>query len=117
MGTSPEDQLRSEFRKYGPYVVRGVVTAPEYTNKVFDTLSYLDRVYPAVIPELWEAVPAEARAAFEAAVRAAARPGFRYQAFYIGPGPAMAEDERRRDADLRTARVRAWAEAFVRWWG
>jgi len=54
-------------------------------------------------------VPEVIRGDFTVAIRPAAS-GFRYHAFFIGGN----EDEARRDVDLRTVRVRAWAAEFVR---
>ena len=67
-----------------------------------------------MVPELWVAIPDGIRGEFAEAIRDAARPDFRYDAFYIGGGRPMTEEELRRDADLRTARVQAWAHEFVR---
>lgn len=112
MHETPEQHLLTAVRKCGKFVVRGLVTTPEFINKVFDEFAEIDRVYPDLLPELWRAVPEGIRSEFTTAIYDAARPDFRYHAFFIG-GRQMTKDELRRDADLRTVRVRAWATAFV----
>jgi hypothetical protein len=112
---TPEEQLLAVFRRCGKHAARGVVTAVEFINRVFDEFASLDRVYPEIIPALWDLVPDVIRNEFAAGVRRASAPGFRYHAFHIGGNlPPPTEEELRRDADLRTARVQAWAAEFVR---
>ena len=114
MVQSPEEQLIAVFRRTGGAVARGIVTGMEFINRVLDEFACLDRVYPAVIPALWELVPDAIREEFVAAIRRAAAPGFRYHPFHFGGGRPMTEEELRRDADLRTARVQAWAVEFLK---
>jgi hypothetical protein len=111
---TPEEELVAMFRRTGAHAARGTVTVVEFINRVFDAFASLDRVYPEVIPALWELVPVVIREEFVAALRGATAPEFRYHAFHFGGGRPLTEDELRRDADLRTARVRAWAVEFVR---
>lgn len=111
---TPEQQLLVVFRSCGGHVARGLVTAVEFTNRVFDKFASLDRVYPEVIPTLWDLVPDTIRDEFAAAIRGAAAPGFRYHAFFFGGGRPMTDEELLRDAALRTARVQAWVVEFVR---
>jgi hypothetical protein len=113
---TPEQHLLGVVRKCGGFVARGLVTGREFVNKVFDEFANAERVYPDVIPELWAEVPESIRGEFAEAVRDASRPEFRYHAFFIGGGRPMTEEELRRDADLRTSRVQAWAREFVRFW-
>ena len=115
MPETPQEHLITVFRKCGGYVVRGLVSPQEYVNKAFDEFSYIDRVYPDVIPALWVLVPEITRGEFIAEVRRAALPGFRWPPFYIGGSRPMTEDELRRDVELRTARVQAWAVEFDRY--
>jgi hypothetical protein len=110
---SPEEQLVAVFRRFGGAVARGLLSGAEFTNRVLDEFASLDRVFPAIIPTLWDLVPTMIRGEFDAALRRATTPEFRYRAFVIGGGEPSTEDELRRDADLRTARVRAWAIEFV----
>jgi hypothetical protein len=114
MGHTPEEELVAVFRRMGTHAARGTVTGVEFTTRVFDEFASLNRVYPEVIPVLWELVPAVIREEFVGALRGATAAEFRYHAFHFGGGRPMTEDELRRDADLRTARVRAWAVEFVR---
>jgi hypothetical protein len=111
---TPEQQLLAVFRRCGGHAARGLVTAVEFTNRVFDEFASLDRVCPEVIPALWDLVPDTIRDEFAAAIRRAAAPGFRYHAFFFGGGRPMTDEELRWDAELRTARVQAWAVEFVR---
>jgi hypothetical protein len=111
---TPEQHLLGVVRKCAGFVVRGIVTGREFINKVFDEFAHTERVYPEVVPELWAAVPNGTRAEFAEAIRDAVRPDFRYHAFYIGGGRPMTEEELQRDAELRTARVQAWAREFAR---
>jgi hypothetical protein len=106
--------LLAAFRKCAGCVSRGIVSGREFINWAFNKFAYADRVYPEVIPELWAVIPHGIRGEFVEAINDAARPDFRYHAFYIRGGRPMTEEELRRDADLRTARVQAWAREFVR---
>jgi hypothetical protein len=114
MHRTPE-QLLDVIRKTGIIFLRTVITAQEFINKVFDEFALTECVYPDLVPELWQVIPAEVRDDFAIAVRNAARPDFRYIAFYIGSEQSMSEDELRRAADLPTQRVQAWAREFVRY--
>ena len=114
MRRAPEQHLLGVVRKCAGLIVRGIVTGREFINKVFDEFAHAERVYPELVPELWATVPDGIRGEFAKAIRDAAQPDFRYHAFYIGGERPMTEEELRRDADLRTARVQAWAREFVR---
>jgi hypothetical protein len=116
MSLSPEDDLRRQVSRYGPYLLRGVLTPREYVNGVLDTLAETGGVYPAVVPDLWEAVPAVVRDELAATMREAVMPGFHHRVFYFGPGRPRTDEELRRDEERQTDQVRAWAEEFVRWW-
>jgi hypothetical protein len=114
MRETPEQYLLGVVRKCAGLVVRGIVTSREFINRMFDEFAYAERVYPELVPELWAAIPDGVRSMFAEAVRDAARPDFRYHAFYLGGEPPMTEEELRRDAELRTGRVQAWVREFVR---
>jgi hypothetical protein len=111
---TPEQHLLGTVRKCAGLVVRGLVTGREFINKVLDEFAHTEGVYPELMPDLWAVIPDSIRGEFAEAIRDAARPDFRYHAFYIGGGRPMTEEELQRDADLRTARVQAWAREFVR---
>jgi hypothetical protein len=110
---SPDQHLISVFRKFRPFAASGLISPQEYINKLFDTFSSIDQVYPELIPSLWELVPQNVRDEFAAEVRRASLSGFRWHPFYIGGSRPMTEEELRQDEELLTARVRAWAVEFV----
>lgn len=114
MNASAELELIAEVRKSGKLVDRGLVTAPEFINKVFDLFADIDRVYSEIIPALWDSIPRMIRDEFERAARQASHPEFRYRPFRIGGGRPITDEEMRQDSDLRTARVRAWARELSR---
>jgi hypothetical protein len=102
------------FSRTSGALSRGVVSGVEFIDRVFDEFAALDRVYPEVVPDLWEFVPVTIQSEFAAVVRRAAAPEFRYRAFHYGGSRPATDEELRRDVDLPTARVQAWAVAFVR---
>jgi hypothetical protein len=114
---TPEQHLLGVVRKCAEFVVRGNVTGREFINKVFDEFAHTERVYPEVVPDMWAAVPESIRGEFAEAISYAVGPDFRYHAFYVGGGRPLTEEELQRDADLRTARIQAWARAFVSFLG
>ena len=113
MRETPEEYLIGVVRKCAGSVVRGIVSGREFVNKVFDEFAHTERVYPGAVPELWAAVPNSTRVEFAEAIHDACQPEFRYHAFYIGGGRPMNEEELQRDAELRTARIRAWTFEFA----
>jgi hypothetical protein len=111
----PQQHLVEVFRKCGGFVTRGIVSGPEFIIKTFDEFADADQVHRDIIPELWAVVPDLIRHEYAVALRNAVLPGFCYHAFFFGGGRARTEDEIRRDAELRTTRVQAWAAELVRW--
>jgi hypothetical protein len=109
-----QDYLLGEVTRTGNSFVRGIITEREFVNKVLGLFAHSEHVFVELIPKLWQAIPAALRVEFASSIREAAKPDFRYHAFYIGGGRPQTEDEILRDANLRTSRVRAWALEFVR---
>ena len=90
------------------------ITVSEFINSVFAKFSSTEIVYPEAIPEIWAAIPEGVRGEFVAAIRDALRPDYRHRAFWIGGGE-VPDEWYRQESELRTARVRAWAEEFIRY--
>jgi hypothetical protein len=111
MPETPEYYMVNLFRRVSRFVARGLLTPQEFINKAFDTFATLDRVYPSVIPSIWELIPEPTRGNFSGAVRSATAPRFRWYPFYTTG--VMTEEYLRQNAELNTARVAAWALAFV----
>jgi hypothetical protein len=80
---------------------------------MFDLFAFVDRVYPEIIPSLWDIVPDVARDVFTSEVLRATLPGFKWYPFYIG-GYRQTEEELKRDGQLRTTRVKTWAAEIWR---
>jgi hypothetical protein len=114
MLVTPGQHLVNNARRFAALVVRGIIFPDEFISSIFDDFAYAERVYPEVVPELWGVIPDSVRSKFVEAIRDATRPDFRYPPFYIGGSRPQTEEELRRDADLRTARVQAWACEFVK---
>src|SRR5262245_58529581 len=105
-----EKHLLATFERCAKVFARELITAREFVNKIFDEFAHADRVYPEIVPALWELLPEGIRGEFTASIREAVLPSFVWHPFYIGGGRPMTEEELRRDAELRTSRVRAWAQ-------
>jgi hypothetical protein len=114
MSESQKQWLVADISKYGRQIARGFVTAREYADKVFDLWADSDRLYPEIIPALWQSIPESVRSDFTAALRVSVLPDFRWHAFEIGGSRGLTEDERRIQADRNTKRVQAWALGFLR---
>ena len=110
MGDTPDARLLASICKAAGLVDRGIVTAPEFVNKVHDEFAHTEAVYPVVIAPLCEAVPASIRGEFSSAIRDSSRPAFRWRPFYIGTGPPLGDEE----LSLGTERIQAWSVALVR---
>jgi hypothetical protein len=106
------------FRKYADlFERRRLISETEYINATFDLLASTEDVCREMVARIWETVPTALHSTFMQSIRGATSPEFRWHAFYIGGDvQPMTEDEERRDADLRIARIRAWAFEFVRFW-
>lgn len=112
MNETPEPYFLTSVKRAGRNVGRGLIFPQEFINKVFDEVAGIKQVDLDSMPELWSAVPENIRADFTVAVRNALQPDFRYGPFLHGGRRPMTEEELRLDADLRTARVQAWAAEF-----
>lgn len=112
MQRSPTQEILDTFKRSGNCVLREIILPLEFINKAFDAFAYIDRVYPEIVAELWEAVPEPAREEFTEAIRNAICSDFRYKPF--SESRASTEEELRRPPTSNTRRVQAWAAEFDR---
>ena len=109
MLTDPKQHLLAELRRTGKHVPR-LITGMEFAYKALDLFANTTEVYTDLVPELWEAVPVVVRDEFATMIRRATEPAYRFRTFRIGL--PLTDDERQKDAEVRTPRVRAWAVEF-----
>lgn len=106
------ERLVEQFRRRCRRVSVGD-TVTDLSGWLWETLSWKDSVFPAVIPFLWAVLPPSLRQEFAAVVHRAASPDYRYP-LWLRDGCPMTLAELEQDAELRTGRVRAWANEFCR---
>ncbi|MFO0851080.1 MAG: hypothetical protein U0871_21370 [Gemmataceae bacterium] len=99
--------------KYGRFLLAGKITADEFAAALLDQLAAAPGSNTDLAGEVVAALPADARPAMLAVVRATLEPGFRRPAWhYGGPGHRTAA-ERAEESAFLTERVRSWAETLA----
>jgi hypothetical protein len=105
--------LVEHFRRECRRVSAGLANGADLPGRLWHRLAFESKVCPEVVPRLWALVPAGAREGFAAAVGRAASREF-HLPFWLRDGQPMTLAELEADAELRSARVRAWAVEFGR---
>jgi hypothetical protein len=115
MATSQaDDPVLRLTRRLSGWLTRGQISPEEFVHRLFDEFAGDRRVPTYLATPLLDSIPGPARDAFVCRVREALGPGYRRQPFLYGGPERVAEEELQRDAEVQTARVRAWAAEFQR---
>jgi len=95
--------------KYGRFLLAGKISANEFAAALLDQLAAAAESTTDSAAEVVAALPADARPAMLAVVRAALEPSFCKPAWHYGGPGHRTEAEREAESALLTTRVRSWA--------
>jgi len=99
--------------KYGRFLLAGKITSDEFAANLLDKLAAAPGANTDLAAEVVAALPAEARPAVLAVVRAALQPEFRKPAWHYGGPRQPTEAERETESAFLTERVQSWAAALA----
>jgi hypothetical protein len=100
--------------KSGRACAEGRITSEELVTKLFDEFAADRGTHTHLAARILTTIPDAARSEFVRRVEDALRPDFRKPPWNYGGPRQPTEEERRRESDELTTRVRAWAAEFRR---